>query len=517
MNLRLKKTFFVFLLIFFSLPSFANASPVSASVPLDSWIYPALDKLTGLGLIESSLQGSRPYTRLEAARQTREARDKAAVVRPPAVAYELLSRLERELRDAIAEAGGAPPLGYIQPLREVRLDGVYQQSAPSTSSPQTGTNAVQHALTSNNFGIDYGEGYNAQMIAEAEARFRGRLLVNWRPLFLLDEDDSDFTTLHGTATLGIGRFSLVAGRDSLWWGPGHNGALIVSNNAKPFDMVRVTNPSPMLLPWLFRHLGPFRLDMFLTELEADRHIPEPYLFGMRVNVKPRPWLELGASRVMMYGGQGQPGVGLGKFLELFVGKGTNVYRSQGQENVVNQIAAFDARVKIPWLWGAELYGELGGEDEAGAWIAKKALLTGLYLPRIEPSGRLGLRLEYTDLNWGGNGPVWYRHSTYRSGYTYERHIIGHHMGGDARSYYGALEAFLPGGGLLSSGVDVQRRGLSHHTVQRHVQPFIALDQPIGEAWRLTARYALDRVTNAGYTAGQERTDHFGQVGVSRRW
>jgi hypothetical protein len=74
----------------------AQASPASAPLPLDSWVYPALDKLAGLGLIDSALQGSRPYSRLEAARQTAEARLNLAADSPLATARELVARLERE-------------------------------------------------------------------------------------------------------------------------------------------------------------------------------------------------------------------------------------------------------------------------------------------------------------------------------------------------------------------------------------------------------------------------------------
>src|SRR6266851_4119492 len=40
----------------------------SPYVPLDSWIYPALDRLAGLGLIDSGFTGLRPWTRRECAR-----------------------------------------------------------------------------------------------------------------------------------------------------------------------------------------------------------------------------------------------------------------------------------------------------------------------------------------------------------------------------------------------------------------------------------------------------------------
>ena len=48
----------------------------SPYVPLDSWIYPALDRLAGLGLIDSGFAGMRPWTRRECMRQLSEAEEK---------------------------------------------------------------------------------------------------------------------------------------------------------------------------------------------------------------------------------------------------------------------------------------------------------------------------------------------------------------------------------------------------------------------------------------------------------
>src|SRR6266550_1761754 len=50
----------------------------SPYVPLDSWIYPALDRLAGLGLIDSGFAGLRPWTRRECMRQLSEAEEKPA-------------------------------------------------------------------------------------------------------------------------------------------------------------------------------------------------------------------------------------------------------------------------------------------------------------------------------------------------------------------------------------------------------------------------------------------------------
>ena len=48
----------------------------SPYVPLDSWIYPALERLTALGDISTAISAMRPWTRMECARQLGEAADR---------------------------------------------------------------------------------------------------------------------------------------------------------------------------------------------------------------------------------------------------------------------------------------------------------------------------------------------------------------------------------------------------------------------------------------------------------
>lgn len=352
-----------------SLPSYATGSPVSAPLPLDSWIYPALEKLEGLGLIDSALKGTRPYTRMEASRLILEARDKADTTQPPPVAFEILRQLERELRSSMDEARGQSTATYFQPLREVRLDYIYQDGPTSTPSPMARNNARQHALNPNNFGIDYAEGSNLHAIIETEARFRHFFLVNWRPLFSVDDDQTNFTTLHGTATLGLGPINIIAGRDSLWWGQGRNGTLILTNNAKPLDMLRITNPSPVLLPWIFKYLGPIRFDVFWSELEEDRHIPEPYLAGLRINFKPRPWLEIGGSRTLTFGGEGRPKVEFSEFITILGGKNLS-----GEGDTSNQLAAIDARIVLKSLWGQKFTANSAAKTRPACSLPKKRCL-----------------------------------------------------------------------------------------------------------------------------------------------
>src|ERR1700754_2221152 len=56
-------------------PSIDDDRSGSAFVPMDSWVYPALERLSTLGLIPSQSVSIRPWTRQECRRQLREAED----------------------------------------------------------------------------------------------------------------------------------------------------------------------------------------------------------------------------------------------------------------------------------------------------------------------------------------------------------------------------------------------------------------------------------------------------------
>jgi hypothetical protein len=54
-------------------PSRSPTRGGGASVPMDSWMYPALDRLAALGYVPSQIAGVRPWTRAEVRRQVDEA------------------------------------------------------------------------------------------------------------------------------------------------------------------------------------------------------------------------------------------------------------------------------------------------------------------------------------------------------------------------------------------------------------------------------------------------------------
>src|SRR5439155_17145643 len=79
----------------------------SPYVPLDSWIYPAFDRLAAMGLIDSGFVGMKPWTRNECVRLLEEGSESVdGEGRGGSEAEKIYRLLESEFRDELEEKGG---------------------------------------------------------------------------------------------------------------------------------------------------------------------------------------------------------------------------------------------------------------------------------------------------------------------------------------------------------------------------------------------------------------------------
>ena len=125
--------------------------------------------------------------------------------------------------------------------------------------------------------------------------------------------------LDAYAAVDVHNFQLAVGRQSLSWAPGLN-SMMWSDNSEPVTMVRLVNPEPFLLPGFLRHLGPVRVDQFFGRLEGHPYVPNPFVYGQKINVKLFPFLELGFGRRTMIGGKGSGNpLTTGNLIRSFVG------------------------------------------------------------------------------------------------------------------------------------------------------------------------------------------------------
>jgi len=368
------------------IPSYADTD-----IPLKSRIYPLLNDLQYSGYITGHLIGSKPVTTGEAGRLLREARERLTYDDSGADSRPYLMRsveaIDREISLGIGD-------GWFQfkPLASPEIKYIYLNGENSSIA---GINSSQHSLIYNNDGIDPEEGFNGYLSFSVEGK-AGPISFSVTPLFSIDGAAKGI--IHkGYVKLHAWGLDFEAGKIPLWWGPGYHGTLFLSNNAEPLPMVRLTNPSPILLPWFFKYLGPFRFDVFLSKLEAERVVPRPYFAGVRVNFRPHPILEIGFTRTITAFGDGRPSLTFGSALDALFGAN----KSPVSRDLSNSIGGIDLRLTLPFV---QLYGELGGEDQRGFLPSYPiAYIVGAYAPLLDRG--MDFRLEFADIR----SPSWYRY------------------------------------------------------------------------------------------------------------
>jgi len=479
-------------LISLSSPSLAQ---VSTNVPLDHWSYAAVDKLANYGLIDSAMLSIKPISRIEMARHLAQARHSLRRTdATPDILSNILAKLEREFRGELIQIGcveGTYGGSFLKPIEDPYLRYLYADDDPELENMR---------------GETFGRHSNFR------GGFASRANVSDIVAFYLHpeyedgafESDGDIELIEAYGKVMMGPLEVQAGKDSLWWGPGHHGSILMSNNAQPLPMIKVTNPQPMELPWVFSALGPFRAEWFLSQLEENRDISEARLSGLRLNFKPHARWEVGLSRVVMFGGEDVPRVDLFDYAKMFLA------RSEQIEN--NQLAGIDTSILLPLaeipygkhlpLRSIKFYVDAAGEDEAGFMPSNWGYLYGLQLNDILKTGRTDLRFEYADNHVTGKPNVFYGHSLYTSGYTYKDRILGHHMGTDSRDLFVQLSHYLTEDLILDLTYDRQTHNLSAET-QRVVSIFECdLTFFHSRSWQILTGYRYEDGRSEGYDDNQ---------------
>jgi hypothetical protein len=236
-----------------------------------------------------------------------------------------------------------------------------------------------------------------------------------------------------------------AGRIARHWGPGWDGSLILGTAARPIVSVALDATSGALPRdsfWWW--LGELELSAFFGQVDGDRgDYDRPNLMGLRLVVRPWPWLELGASRVSMWGGEGRDN-SLDMFLRSLIGRDNQNGDPSLQPG--NGLGGFDARWDVsPWLPGIALYGQMIGEDEAANLPSKYMFLAG-----ADWRHRDGMVFaEWTDSTAKLAG-VAYNHHIFSDGYRYRGRPLGHWGDGDSNLWsVGGLLRDVAGGQALA--------------------------------------------------------------------
>lgn len=303
--------------------------------------------------------------------------------------------------------------------------------------------------------------------------------------------------------LGWPQATLEAGRFSLWWGPGRHGSLLFTTNAEPLIGLRIRNPRPIPLGWWLRFLGTIQYDLFFARLDSDRPFPDSILSGLRLAVKPAPWLELGASRAMHFGGEGRS-ENLSTYWDIFRGKS----EVPGSTPEGNSLASVDVKIRIPFrIQPVTIYAEGGGEDQSASGLpSKRAIVAGIFLPSIGRMKRADFRMEFADTLYSneGRGGVWYQHPGYP--HRYRGRVLGHHLGTDARDLFIEAHYFLLPSSYLEANVDITQRDFPGPEREKTVRASGAFVAWLTRNIRAEGRLAVEKVSNENGVAGRDATD-----------
>jgi hypothetical protein len=297
--------------------------------------------------------------------------------------------------------------------------------------------------------------------------------VNLQGAYVADPDDDKKIRLDGSYVgVSVGNFMISAGYTERWWGPGWDGSLILSTNARPIPSITLErNYSDPFKLKMMSWIGPWRASIAVGETEGRAvAVPDVRFMAARVNFKPRPWLEVGLSRTAQWCG-GNRSCGWSTFTDMLLGR-DNQFDSSGatDDQPGNQMAGYDLRLRSPWRkLPVAFYSQWIGEDEAGGLPSKFLALFGVESWFAAGSNSLRVRAEFADTtcNFSRRDPDFgcaYRNSLYPQGYAYRGRAIGHSMDNDSRMYTLAALLNRTNGDVLSLAVrrvELNRDGGEH--------------------------------------------------------
>jgi membrane-associated phospholipid phosphatase len=435
----------------------------SPFVGLDSWIYPAIERLAALGYIHSEYLDMRPWTRIECAHLVEEAADEMrAKGGAPEFVETLYSTLEREFqRDLEALEGGSS-------TRFIRLESLYSDVTGISGPPLNDSYHFGQTII-NNYGRPYQEGFNSydgfsgyatadRFTIYVSGEYQHAPSAAAYPLSVrqliatIDENPlqpavaiattNQFTLLDTYVAANAEGWNWSFGKQSLWWGPGEGSALLSSDNAEPMYMFRASRITPFRIPLLSRVLGPFESDFFIGKLAGNEFPPRPVIHGEKISFKPTANLELGFSRTSEFGGVGRP-LTLGAYWNSFVSFKSSVNYS-ASNNPGKRAGGFNFSYKVPFVrnWLTVYLDSYSPDDPSPLAAPRRAVGNpGFYMPRIPGIPKLDLRFEavYTNTPARDNPPAAsglyaYWDLFYHDYYTNKNNIIGSWIGRDGQGY-----------------------------------------------------------------------------------
>jgi hypothetical protein len=441
-------------------PVFNDFEPPTSSnygsvyVHLDSWVYPAFERLFSLGYADSAYLGMRPWTRTSCLQILQETYPKLQDAPQDTEAWNIFRALALEFG---VDAGQRTPQAE---LSDVYTRNMYIKGRPINDSFHFGQTLI------NDYGRPYQQGFNAldgfsaraqgyhlsldvrgeyqhapgraaypESVQELIARVDSTPLLAPEPV----PQTNVFRLIDANLALSLANNVISVGKSEDWWGPTEAGSMALSNNAEPIYALRINRVVPLRIPILSEVTGPFRYEGLFGSLKGHRYPNAPWIHSEKFSFKPTRNLELGFSRVVIFAGKDHVPLTFGSFWHSFTSfSNVSLAEKESRNDPGSRHSSFDFTWRLPWLenW-LTLYSDSIVHDDASPIAAPRhaSINPGLYLSHLPGLPHVDLRAEAVstdpDALIAGGQQIYYEFE-YPDGYTNKNNLLGSWIGREGK-------------------------------------------------------------------------------------
>jgi hypothetical protein len=422
-------------------------SPAQGStyIPLDHWIYNVLDRLHGMGYLDTSFLGIRPWTRLSIAHMLEASADKIQTSSDDE-ARELFLAARKEVQPDLDN-----PTTLLHP--DGQVESVYAEARGISGTALRDSFHLGQTIV-NDYGRPYQEGFNfyGGVSARADAGrfsmyFRGEYqhspsapgystqLSDYlsRTIDVIDpatnpsQDtlprgplpaENNARLVDGYVSYEVLNHEISFGKKDHWLAPDRGAAMLWGTNAQGMYDFEIDRVEPLRIPLLSTVTGPFRYQFYVGSLKGHTSPNAPWAHVEKISFKPYKNLEFGFSRLVIWGGKDHVPITLHTFLRSFFSvTAPSPAEKLSRNDPGARFGAFDFNWRLPYLsrW-LTLYTDSFVHDDISPVDAPRraAYHPGIYLSRFPGIHQLDLRAEgaitdvsaASDRNHGGRFFYW---------------------------------------------------------------------------------------------------------------
>ena len=522
-------------------------------VPPTDLAYRDVDRLSELGVLDSLIIGQRPYSRRELGRIVRVARiqlDRADYSSRGALAVHgsrlsddiatqanaILQRLATRFNDESEERAFDGPVFALfdgAALTFTSTDAIRRRFPTSTAAsleasldPLDGRRLGRAPIRGHNTALELSQ----RLEATGWLSFHARERLEYRAA-----TDPGFTKTQGELLLAGMRLrmrnvALSVGREQFAWAQGEREGLFLSSQAPALDQVSLASDHPFVLPSVLRHVGPMQATIVLAQLGPTVVRSHSQLLAYKVSAQPHSAVELGATFMNHFGGEGGLPSSLGDRIIDFL-PFVDIFRRHNYQDPTrpldvdsDKLLGVDGRVRIAPLGGMLVTGEVLIDDFDVHRIPELfggygSSMVGLTFPAIvSPDWSLKLSAKHM-------GILTYTHGQLASGVVTGGRLLGEPLGPDAKEF-GAEVRWMPAtsfrmsvGGWSAQHSDAdytayyadsaQTRYVVRKTASRpnelRDRMLASVELQSDEGLALVLRGGAERIRNAGFVGDRRKS------------